>query len=128
MTQQEFIEFREGLLDRMVERARQSPLCASAALLGSAARQDMDAWSEIDLALRLRPDADLDQTSTDWTGWLKAQVTISDHFDIHAWGALYRVFLCDNGLQIDLSLWPWDKFRAIQRRADPTVVRRVSRR
>lgn len=73
----------------------------------------MDAWSDIDLALRLTPDADLDQTSTDWTGWLTAEVKISDHFDIHAWGALYRVFLCDNGLQIDLSLWPWDKFRAV---------------
>jgi hypothetical protein len=83
------------------------------ALLGSAARQSEDEWSDIDLAVRLAPDAALGPVARDWTEWLASLAEMTDHLDIHAWGALYRVFLCRNGLQIDLSLWPWDKFRPV---------------
>jgi predicted nucleotidyltransferase len=106
-------KFRDGLLDRMVEHARWDAGSLAAALLGSAARQSTDEWSDIDLALRLAPGADIDQSALDWTVWLSSEAEISDYFDIHAWGALYRVFLCGNGLQIDLSFWPWDQFRSI---------------
>lgn len=104
----------------MIERAREDPRCVAAALLGSGARQTEDEWSDIDLALRLAHDADLDETMDDWTEWFGSEVTISDRLDVHAWGAVYRVFFCDLPLQIDLSLWPWERFRSV--RGEPMRV------
>ena len=103
---------RDALRQRLVGRAQADPSCTAAALLGSAARDEEDAWSDIDLALRLADGADVDAVLADWTDWLTSELDVADTLDVHASGAVYRVFLCDDSLQIDLSLWPSDAFRA----------------
>lgn len=45
---------------------------------------------------------------------------VAHHVDIVAGGILYRAFLLDSSLQVDLSFWPQDQFRATE--ASFTVV------
>lgn len=103
---------RDRLRDRLIERARGDNRVVGCALVGSMARGEEDAWSDIDLALRLAPTSDFDSVVGNWTAWLREAIKIADTFDIHAFGALYRVFFCDTSLQIDLSFWPHDTFRS----------------
>lgn len=103
---------RTVLRDRIVQRALDDDRYAAAALLGSAARSAEDVWSDIDLAIRLRPTTDADEALADWSDWLTSRIDVCDQLDVHASGAIYRVFLCRDSLQIDLSLWPWETFRA----------------
>jgi len=46
----------------------------------------------------------------EWTRRLQQEETVVDHLDIHASGALYRVFLLASTLQVDLSFWPHGSF------------------
>ena len=103
---------RERLREQLIERARADDRVVGCALLGSAARDEEDAWSDIDLALRLVPTTDLDAVVKDWTAELSETVQLADTFDLRAFGALYRVFLCTTSMQIDLSFWPYDDFRS----------------
>lgn len=97
---------RDDLRARLVEAARQDVEISAAALLGSAARGAEDRWSDIDLALRLTPGAELNGVADRWTRRLRQEETVVDQLDIHASGALYRVFLLASTLQVDLSFWP----------------------
>ena len=58
---------RSRLRDSLVEAARSDARVAGAALTGSAAVGGEDAWSDIDLALGLVPDADQDAVLADFT-------------------------------------------------------------
>lgn len=101
---------RDGLRARLIGAARQDPHIDAAALLGSAARGAEDRWSDIDLALRLTPGVEPAEVAQVWTRRLQQEETVVDHLDIHASGALYRVFLLASTLQVDLSFWPHDSF------------------
>lgn len=103
---------REQVRDRLIARARGDVRVVGCALVGSAARGQEDAWSDIDLALRLDEDAGPEDVADDWTAWLTSSVQVADTLDIRAFGALYRVFVCANSLQIDLSFSPNESFRA----------------
>ena len=101
---------REGLRARLVDAARQDPHIDAAALLGSAAAGTEDRWSDIDLALLLSPGVQPAAVADEWTEHLQQEETVVDHLDIHASGALYRVFLLASTLQVDLSFWPHGGF------------------
>lgn len=103
---------REALRQKMIERGREDARITACALVGSAARGEEDAWSDIDIALQLSEHAGLDEVSSDWTAWLRSSVEVADTLDVHGSGALYRVFLLSNSLQIDLSFWPHAPFRS----------------
>lgn len=103
-------EHRSGLLEQLVQRARVDQAVAAAALVGSAARKEMDPWSDIDLALGVQPELDLTSVADDWARALSAVATVADHLDVWSGPALYRVFLLDDSLQVDLSFWPVDHF------------------
>jgi len=102
---------REALRDSLVQRAQADPDVIAAAILGSAASGLEDRWSDIDLALRLRPEADQDQVVDRWTAAVFADHGAVHRLDVTAAGALYRVFLLDSSLQLDLSFWPAEQFR-----------------
>lgn len=97
---------RDELRTRLVEAARQDPQVDAAALLGSAARGEDDRWSDIDLALRLTPGTEPGKVADRWTQQLRREEAVVDQLDVHAFGALYRVFLLASTLQVDLSFWP----------------------
>ncbi|WP_375425713.1 nucleotidyltransferase domain-containing protein [uncultured Friedmanniella sp.] len=101
---------RERLLVDLVARARAEPSVTAAALVGSAARDETDRWSDIDLALRLEPGSDPSVAADAWTTQLGELAEVADHLDVWAGPVLYRVFLLRDSLQVDLSFAPAGRF------------------
>ncbi|MEV7553644.1 nucleotidyltransferase domain-containing protein [Amycolatopsis sp. NPDC089917] len=81
---------------------------SAAALVGSAATGREDAWSDIG------SEAEPGEVSARWTAQLYAEYDVAHHLDVMARGVLYRVFLLTSSLQIDISFWPDDRFRATE--------------
>lgn len=106
-------EQREQIRAQLVAAAKADARVAGAAHLGSAALGVQDRWSDIDLALSLASDADLNQVLADWTTRLCRDHAAVANYDVRRGDILYRVFLLDNTLQVDLSFWPHAKLRAI---------------
>ena len=105
---------REGIWAALIDRAGEDSAVVGAALVGSAARDAEDEWSDIDLALQLAPDAAEPTVAHEWTDYLGTLSPLADTFDLFAGGVRYRVFLLESSLQIDLSFWPFEQFRATE--------------
>lgn len=106
-------EERERLRAELVSAAQSDPRITGAAHLGSAALGQQDAWSDIDLALCLAPDASFEGILHDWTERLYRDCGAVAHLDVKRGEVLYRVFLLQNTLQIDVSFWRDSDFRAV---------------
>lgn len=104
---------REQIREELVAAAKADSRIGGAANLGSAALGKLDRWSDIDLALCLAPDADLKQVLVDWTARLYRDHAAVANYDVKRGEILYRVFLLDNTLQVDLSFWPTNELRAV---------------
>jgi hypothetical protein len=104
---------REQLRGELVAAAQAESRIGGAAHLGSAALGQLDRWSDIDLALCLTPDADLNQVLGDWTARMYRDHRAVANYDVRRGDILYRVFLLENTLQVDLSFWPASEFRAV---------------
>lgn len=103
---------RAQLRDSLIALARDDADVAGAALVGSAARGAEDEWSDIDLVLQLAPHADETAVVDRFTRWMDAEKGTADTLDVVAGGVRYRVFLLTSSLQVDISFWPHDQFRA----------------
>lgn len=101
---------RDEILDELLRRAREDPTVTAAAVVGSGARGATDQWSDIDLALRLDEATDPSAAADAWSAHLGARYPVADHLDVWSGPALYRVFLLENSLQVDLSFWPASDF------------------
>jgi hypothetical protein len=104
---------RSDLRDALVAAARADARVAGAALTGSAAVGAEDRWSDIDLALGLTPDADQSDVLADWTDRMYREHDAVHHTDIRSRGTLYRVFLLQSTLQVDIAFAPPDEFGAL---------------
>jgi len=104
---------REQIREDLVAAAKADSRVGGAAHLGSAAFGQLDRWSDIDLALCLAPNVDLNQVLVDWTTLLNRDYAAVAHYDVWSGDILYRVFLLDNTLQVDLSFWPTNELRAV---------------
>jgi hypothetical protein len=104
---------REQIREELVAAAKSDARIGSAAHLGSAAIGQLDRWSDIDLALCLAPDADLTQVLVDWTKRLYLHYGAVANYDVRRGDILYRVFLLNDTLQVDLSFWPTNKLQAV---------------
>lgn len=121
---------RSQVRNSLVAHARIDPKISGAAIVGSGARDEEDQWSDIDLALQLETGAAEPPIVEDWTDWITKQFGVADTLDIFAGGVRYRVLLLSSSLQIDLSFWPHDQFRATETKFqllfgtanDPTVA------
>lgn len=96
---------RAELRDALIAAARADDRITAAALVGSAVRGAEDAWSDIDLMFRLADGLSPDDVADDWATRMRTHGAVA-HTDVWAGPALYRVFLIDNSLQVDLSFWP----------------------
>lgn len=105
---------RTSIRAELITLAEQDPRIAGAALVGSAARGTEDAWSDIDLLLQLDPTADEPAVVADWTDGIDKRFGVADTLDVFAVGVRYRVYLLTSSLQIDVSFWPHDQFRATE--------------
>ena len=103
---------RSDVRDALAALAREDDAIDGAATVGSAARGAEDAWSDVDLVLQLASDADEPTVVARWSDWLSRHHAVADTFDVYARGIRYRVFLLASSLQIDISFWPHDEFRA----------------
>ena len=106
-------ETRERTRAALVSAAHADPDISGAAHLGSAAVSHLDAWSDVDLALCVSPQAQMNEVLASWTERLYRVHEAVTHFDVHRGEILYRVFLLRNTLQVDLSFWPANEFRAV---------------
>jgi predicted nucleotidyltransferase len=104
---------RERLGEQLVSAAEADRRIAAAATLGSAADGSEDEWSDIDLALCVSAAADAEAVIADWTDQMYTRHGAVHHFDVTSNGALYRVFLLANTLQVDLSFWPTNLFKPL---------------
>jgi hypothetical protein len=104
---------REQIRGELIAAAKADSRIVGAAHLGSAAIGLEDRWSDIDLALGLALNADLNQVLADWTTRLYRDYAAVANYDVGRGDILYRVFLLDNTLQVDLSFWPAGELRAI---------------
>lgn len=96
---------RERLRNALVAAAGVDPRITGAALVGSAAVRREDRWSDIDLALCLHADADVDEVVRDWSDRLYRDHDVVHHLDVRSGTTLFRVFLLRDTLQVDLSFW-----------------------
>ena len=103
---------REGLRDELVAAAQRDPNLCGAAHTGSAATSHLDRWSDIDLALCLKPTASYEQVVTAWTERLYQHGAVT-HVDVMRGATLFRVFLLNNTLQVDIAFWRADEFGAM---------------
>lgn len=103
---------REALRDRLIAAARADDRITAAAVVGSGAVDGEDAWSDIDLALRLADGLEPDHVAADWTTRIYESASAVDHVDVWSDSTLFRVFLLSSSLQLDLSFWTADMFAA----------------
>jgi hypothetical protein len=103
---------REHIRAALVSAARADSHITGAAHLGSAAADRLDDWSDIDFALCLSRDAVVNDVVASWTARMYNDHRAVAHCDVRRGETLYRVFLLRNTLQVDISFWPTDRFRA----------------
>ena len=101
---------REALRDRLVAAARDDDRITAAAIVGSGADDREDAWSDVDLALRLAGGVEPGDVAAEWTARIYESEGAVDHLDVWSDSTLFRVFLLRSSLQVDLSFWPADTF------------------
>jgi predicted nucleotidyltransferase len=104
---------RERLRSELVLAAQKDPNLCGAAHTGSAASSRLDRWSDIDLAVCLKPGASHEQVVADWTDRLYREHGAIAHVDVMRGATLFRVFLLKNTLQVDIAFWGADEFGAI---------------
>lgn len=104
---------REQRQSDLISLAESDEEIIGAALVGSSATGKQDTLSDIDLALQIAPDSDITAVIDRWTELVKSVVPIAHTLDVVAGnGVLYRVFLASDSMQMDISFWPHDEFRA----------------
>jgi predicted nucleotidyltransferase len=106
------VEERGRLREELISAAHDDARVTGAALTGSAAVGREDRWSDIDLALCVADEADHARVVADWTELMYREHAAVHHLDVDRGGTLYRVFLLDSTLQVDVSFWPAAEFGA----------------
>lgn len=103
---------RERLREALVAAAQSDVRIIGAAHTGSAAVGREDRWSDIDLALCVVPHADVEQVVADWSNRMYRNHGAVTHLDVWRGATLYRVFLLEDTLQVDVSFWSKAEFGA----------------
>jgi hypothetical protein len=98
--------------EALIERARNDERITGAAVTGSAAAGNEDRWSDIDLAFGVGEGVDIKTVIEDWTAPMYRSHGAVHHVDVLAGNWTYRVFLLQNGLQVDVAFAPAAEFGA----------------
>ena len=102
-------EERDRVRDALFEKAREDPRITGAALTGSAVVGNEDRWSDVDVFLGVAEGVDIDDVVKEWTDALVVDAGVVHHWDVRSGAALYRVFLLESGLHVDVAFTPeWD--------------------
>jgi len=107
------VEERARLRSGLLEYAASDPRISGAAITGSAAAEREDRWSDIDLAFGVRDNVELQEVLAGWTAHMYSEHRALHHVDVSAGAWIYRVFLLESTLQVDLAFVPASEFRAL---------------
>lgn len=99
---------RDRARQRLLDLARSDTAISGAAITGSWAAGNGDAWSDIDLAFGVR--GELALAIDRWTGILARDFAAVHHWDLPASPAVYRVFLLPRWLEVDIGFFPTSAF------------------
>jgi len=102
---------RDQVRDRVLEIARGDDRVVAAALVGSLAHGEGDRWSDIDLSFAVRDDVSLTDVLEDWTTTMAEDLGAVKLLDLVVAPIVYRVFLLQECLQLDVSFSPASAFR-----------------
>ncbi len=105
-------EYRDHVRNRVLELARADPRITAGAFTGSMALGPGDKWSDIDIAFGVADGIALDTLLHDWTQRLDREFSVLDHFDLPSGPSIYRVFLLESGLELDMGVTPEREFGA----------------
>ena len=103
---------RETLRLELIERARRDPRISGGAVTGSGSAGNLDRWSDIDLAFGVRDATQIAGALADFTEHMRHQHGAVDEVDVVREPWIYRVFLLDSTLQVDLAFAPATHFGA----------------
>jgi predicted nucleotidyltransferase len=103
---------RTAVRDSLLARARADQRVMAAALVGSSGSGTEDDWSDIDLALKIGRASERDAIIETFTSSMYADHDAVHHLDMGRGDTLFRVFLLASSLQVDLSFWAAEDFRA----------------
>lgn len=106
-------EERERLREELIAAAKADARVSGVAITGSAARDALDRWSDIDLAFGIADSARLREALDDWTEQMHGKHGAVHHFDVTRGSWVYRVFLLQSTLQVDLAFAPAADFGAL---------------
>jgi hypothetical protein len=105
-------EDRERVRRTLLARAEADNRVVGAAVVGSEAEGELDRFSDIDLTFAVRFDVPVEEVLHDWTDAMRSEMGGLDLFDIRVDSTIYRVFLLEENLQVDLSFSPESDFGA----------------
>src|SRR5438270_8610756 len=104
---------RQRIRQELLSGASSDDRLSGGGLTGSAAAGREDAYSDIDLAFGVRKEVEIAGVLSDWTARMYEAYGVAHHFDVAAGSWTYRVFLLENGLQVDLAFAPEAEFGAL---------------
>jgi hypothetical protein len=104
---------RYALRSQLLDYAKSDARIVGVAITGSASMDREDEWSDIDLAFAVSSQGMLSEVLADWTAWMYGRHQALHHMDVKAGAWIYRVFLLENTLQVDLAFVPEAEFRAL---------------
>ena len=102
---------RDAVRIQLLELARADRRVTGAAITGSAAAGTQDEWSDIDLFFGVS-EAEPAEVLDTFTAYLYGELGALHHFDLVAGSAVYRGFLLDDLLEVDLGFTPASEFRS----------------
>ncbi|HEY8816296.1 MAG TPA: nucleotidyltransferase domain-containing protein [Candidatus Dormibacteraeota bacterium] len=106
-------EERERLREELLAAAKADKRMTGVAITGSAARDALDQWSDIDLAFGVSDPGRMREALGDWTERMHKEHGAVHHFDVTRGSWVYRVFLLRSTLQVDIAFAPAADFGAL---------------
>lgn len=106
------VDERERVRADLIAAARADPRVTGVALTGSASIGREDRWSDVDLAFGIGQASQIDAAVAEYTARMFEQHGAVAQLDVRRDTWLYRVFLLNNGLQVDLAFAPQADFGA----------------
>jgi hypothetical protein len=122
------VDRRQQVRTQLLERARGDERIAGAAITGSGARDAEDRWSDIDLFFGVAGGFTLERTLRDWSAFMYGELGAIHHFDLQGGSAIYRAFLLDELLEIDLGFTPAAAFGPLGKGAFQVVFGEAAER
>ncbi len=105
-------EERDHVRHHVLEMAKADPRVTAAAITGSLAFGPGDTWSDVDVAFGIVDGTPLEPVLEDWTKAIDQKFGVLDQFDSRAGSWMYRVFLLESGLRVDVGVTPAGTFGA----------------